>query len=167
MDIEKPGEFDGLTITMNPAHPAEPRSYYLAHAFGSTVQWSLDTPRAKRMFGNLREATARGESDPAALDEAVRHYRRFEETSSEYAVWLLDSIGHHWTVKRYTSFFRADIEAMTLFHRTGHAPRWAEFYSQWTRLAASHEVWIKPFTPRPFPSFTPVAIPTQEVLQAS
>jgi len=36
MDIETPGMFDGLSITINSAHEAEARCYYLAHSFGST-----------------------------------------------------------------------------------------------------------------------------------
>ena len=132
----------------------------------SSVVTSLIVVGGSQSAAATAAATASRESDPASLDEAVGQYRRFEERSSEYAVWLLTDIGHDWATGPYTSFLRADIEAMTLFHRSGRAPRWAEFYSQWKRLGRSREVWIKPFTPRPIPSFTPVAIPKQEVLQA-
>jgi hypothetical protein len=50
MDIERPGEFDGLTITINPRHDHESACYYLAHSFGSIVQWSTDYERAQKVF---------------------------------------------------------------------------------------------------------------------
>src|SRR4029079_2659599 len=141
MDIEKPGEFDGLTIAINPLHHPESRSYYLAHAFGSIVQWSTDFERAQKVFDELRTATARRQKQPDRFEEALRAYRRFEQTSSEHAVWVLEQTCHRRAVRPYTIFFRADLEAMTIFHRTGHTPRWPEFYAQWKRRAKSGDVW--------------------------
>jgi hypothetical protein len=165
MDIEKPGEFDGPSITINPLHDAEARSHYLAHAFGSIVQWSTDFKSADKVFHELRAAAGRRKDVPERFEEALKAYRRFEETSSCHAVWLLDQIGHRSAIRPYTLFFRADIEAMTIFHRTGHSPRWPNFYAQWKRRARSGDVWVAPFTPRSFSRFTPVGIPRQEVLQ--
>ncbi len=165
MDIEKPGEFDGLSITINPLHDAQPRSYYLAHAFGSTIQWSTDFKAAQKVFQELRTSAGRRQEAPDRFEEALKAYRRFEQTSSEHAVWLLEQIGHSAAIRPYTVFFRADIEAMTIFHRTGHSPRWPDFYAQWKRRARSGDVWAAPFTPRPFSRFTPLAIAKQEVLQ--
>jgi hypothetical protein len=165
MDIETPGEFDGLSITINPRHDAEARSYYLAHAFGSIVQWSTDFESAKKVFDEMREARSHRQKDPEGFEAALKAYRRFEQTSSAHAVWTLEQVGHSRAVRPYTVFFRADLEAMTIFHKTGHSPRWPEFYPQWKRLARSGEVWVEPFTPKPFSRFTPVRIPMQEVLQ--
>jgi hypothetical protein len=166
MDVEKPGEFDGLSITINPAHDPEARSYYLAHAFGSIIQWSTDFKAAQKVFQELRRVAGRRTESPGRFEEALKAYRRFEETSSEHAVWLLEQSGHRAAIRPYTVFFRADIEAMTIFHRTGHSPRWPDFYAQWKRRTNAGELWLEPFTPRSFSRLTPVHIDTQEVLQA-
>lgn len=165
MDVEKPGQFDGLAITINPVHAAESRSYYLAHALGSIVQWSTDYKAAEKVFETLRKATKGRQKDPERFEEALCAYQQFEQTSSKHAVWMLENIGHRAAIRPYTVFFRADIEAMTIFHRTGHAPRWPDFYAQWKRRAKGGDVWIEPFQPKPFPRFRPVAIEQQEVLQ--
>ena len=165
MDIEKPGEFDGLTVTINPRHAADARSFYLAHAFGSIVQWSTDFKTAEKVFEELRAAAEARRKEPAKLEAALKAYRRFEQTSSEYAVWLLEQIGHRTAIAPYTIFFRADIEAMTILHRTGRAPEWPEFYAQWKRLAKSGGVWVEPFIPKPFSRFKVIRIEAQEVLQ--
>jgi hypothetical protein len=165
MDVETPGMFDGLSITINPVHHPEARSYYLAHAFGSIVQWSTDFKRAEKVFHELRGATASRQRDPERFEEALKAYRRFEQTSSEHAAWVMDQVGHRRAIRPYSIFFRADLEAMTIFHRTGHSPRWPEFYAQWKRRAKSGDVWIEPFRPKPFSRFRPVRIQMQEVLQ--
>jgi hypothetical protein len=165
MDIEKPGEFDGLTITINPKHDATAASYYLAHAFGSIVQWSTATDMARRVYDGLRTAKKRRNEDPTRFEQALSRYRIFEQTSSEHAVWMLAQLGHSDAVADYTTFFRADVEAMTVFHRTGKAPAWPEFYADWKRRVAAGEIRIDPFTPKPFSSFQPRRIEHQEVLQ--
>ena len=165
MDIEKPGEFDGLTITINPKHDATAASYYLAHAFGSIVQWSTATDMARRVYDGLRTAKKRRSEDPTRFEQALTRYRIFEQTSSEHAVWMLDRIGHSDVVADYTTFFRADIEAMTIFHRTGKEPPWPEFYADWKQRVEAGEIRIDPFTPKPFSSFQPRRIEYQEVFQ--
>jgi hypothetical protein len=165
MDIEKPGEFDGLTITINPKHDANAASYYLAHAFGSIVQWSTAPEMARRVYEGLRTAKRRCHEDSARFDQALEEYRTFEQTSSEHAVWILAQIGHRDSIADYTRFFRADIEAMTIFHRTGKAPSWPEFYADWSQKVAAGEIRIESFTPRPFPPFRPRRIEHQDVLQ--
>ena len=67
MDIEKPGEFDGLSITINPLHDAQPRSYYLAHAFGSIIQWSTDFKEAQKVFQELRTSAERRQGGPGPV----------------------------------------------------------------------------------------------------
>jgi len=161
MDVEKPGEFDGPTITINPKHDLEALCYYLAHSFGSICQWSTDFAHAQKVFDALRDAKNGG----SGFEEALRQWRRFEETSSEHAVWVLLEAGHPEAVLPYSVFFRADLEAMTEFHRTGKEPPWPEFFAEWKRRVASGEIRIEPFRPKPVPPFQPVRIETQEVLQ--
>jgi hypothetical protein len=133
LDIETPGEFDGPTITINPRHDRTAAAYYLAHAFGSIVQWSTDMEGAKKVFDDLRDAKKRRRKSPDAFELAVLRWRKFEQTSSEYAVWTLEESGHSPAIEPYTIFFRADIEAMTIFQRTGKAPKWSEFFDDWKR----------------------------------
>lgn len=162
MDVEKPGEFDGPTITINPKHDLQALCFYLAHSFGSIYQWSTDSERAKKVFTDLREAKKAASVD---FERALEAWRSFEQTSSEHAVWVLGEIGHAEAIDPYTVFFRADIEAMTVYHRTGKEPRWPDFFADWKRRVESGEIRIDPFRPKPVARFRPVRIETQEVLQ--
>jgi hypothetical protein len=94
------------------------------------------------------------------LERALAPFRAFEVRASEYAVWVLDQVGAAGVVAAYSTFFRADLEAITIFHRTGRAPVWRPFLARWK---ASMD--CAPFTPRPVPVFRPVPIERQEVKQ--
>lgn len=162
MDAETPGEFDGPSITINPVHDRVACSYYLAHSFGSIYQWSTDFEQTRKVFEGLRE-TKRGRG--ADFEAAMERWRQFEETSSDHAVWVLAATGHTDAIDPYTVFFRADIEAMTIFHRTGKEPRWPDFFADWKAKVAIEEIRIDPFKPKPVARFRPVRIEKQEVLQ--
>lgn len=163
MDIETPGEFDGPTITLNPVHEREALAYYLAHSLGSIYQWSTDYGGARKAFDDLRDAKHTGRD--VEFERALEAWQRFEQTSSDHAVWVLDEIGHGWAIRPYTVFFRADIEAMTIFHRTGKEPRWPDFFAEWKRRAERGDIRIEPFRPKPVTRFRPVRIEKQEVVQ--
>lgn len=163
MDVDKPGEFDGPSVTINPVHNREALGYYLTHSFGSIFQWSTDFERAKKAFDDLRDA--KKGADDALFEEALEAWRLFEQTSSDHAIWVLGDIRHAEAIQPYTTFFRADIEAMTLFHRTGKEPRWPDFFADWKRKVASGEIRVEPFRPKPVVRFRPVRIEKQEVLQ--
>ena len=162
MDVEKPGEFDGPTITVNPKHDREALGFYLAHSFGSIYQWSTDFEHAQKIFNALRDAKR---SAGSGFETALEEWRRFEATSSDHAVWVLGEIGHPDAIDAYTVFFRADTEAMTVFHRTGKEPRWPEFFADWKEKVARGEIRIAPFTPKPVARFRPLTIEKQEVVQ--
>ena len=162
MEVEKPGEFDGPSITINPKHDREACSYYLAHSFGSIYQWSTGFEHAKKVFEDLRDAKR---SKGPSFEATLQAWRVFEQISSEHAVWAIAEVGHPESIDPYTVFFRADIEAMTAFHRTGKEPRWPDFFAEWKQRVATGEVQVEPFQPRPIASFTPVRIEKQEVLQ--
>ena len=162
MDVEKPGEFDGPTITINPKHDPQALCFYLAHSFGSIYQWSTDFERAQKVFNNLRDAK---KDNGADFERALEAWRTFEQTSSEHAVWVLEKIGHADAIAPYTVFFRADIEAMTVYHRTGKEPQWPDFFADWKRKVERGEIRINPFTPKPIARFRPRRIEKQEVVQ--
>ena len=153
MDLEKPGEFDGPTITINPVHDRQACCYYLAHSFGSIYQWSTDSEHARTVFEDLRDAK---KAPRRGFEEALEQWRRFEQVSSDHAVWVLAETGHPEAVDPYTVFFRADIEAMTVFHRTGKEPPWPEFFASWKDKVAKGEIQIEPFQSKPMGRFTPV-----------
>ena len=73
--------------------------------------------------------------------------------------------GHAELIEPYTMFFRADLEAMRIFHREGKAPVWPQFFAAWKRSVASGTITVKPYTPSLIPPFVPVRIPAQEVVQ--
>jgi hypothetical protein len=163
MDIETPGCFDGLTITINPRHDAESSTYYVLHALGSIVQWSTDGANVSEIFRSVKDQ--RRQRDRRGFEAALVRYHRFEEISSEHAVWVLGDAGHDAAIAPYTTFFRADLEAMMILHRTGKAPRWADFYADWKRGISTGRIRLEPFASRPIPSFTPVCIENTEIVQ--
>jgi hypothetical protein len=165
MDVEKPGEFDGPTLTINPKHDREALSFYAAHALGSIYQWSTDFEHSRKVFDSLRDAKNEGGPSGPRFEEALERWRQFEATSSDHAVWTLRHIGYGEAVPPYTVFFRADIEAMTIFHRTGKEPRWPDFFAEWKEKVSRGEIRVEPFRPRPIEPFKPVKIEKQEVLQ--
>lgn len=157
------GEFDGLNVIMNPHFPLEDRSYYLAHALGSIVLWSRDKEGIQKIFDDLR--AAKDNKKDESLERAIERYRDFETKSSELAVWLLEKLGHSDAIQNYTNFMRADLESMTQYHRTGKAPRWAEFFGHWNQQVESGERRPTPFKPRCIKAFTPRQIERQEIKQ--
>src|ERR1041384_6324843 len=90
LESRKAGEFDGHSVTMNARYAADERGYYLVHALGSIVRWSLSRSRVQRMFDELRDAKKARSNDPDRLESAIANYRAFEIESSEFAVWLLE-----------------------------------------------------------------------------
>lgn len=165
MTIDKAGEFDGLQIVLNRDYGVEERAYYLAHSLGSILGWCLDRDRVQQMFDELEAVKEPQNQESARLESAIDAYRRFETMTSEFAVQLLVELGFRELVPGYSNFFRADIEAMTVFHRTGVAPVWREFFRRWNDGVRRGERNVMLFAPRPIPSFQPIRIETQEVLQ--
>jgi hypothetical protein len=163
LKAEKAGEFDGVSFTMNSVFTPEERAYYFAHALGSVVCWSLSKPDVQTIFDELRDAKKK--ADPDRLERAIMAYRAFEIESSEFAVWLLRDLGHADAVPSYTNFMRADLEALTEFHRNGVAPVWRDFFPSWNKDVTAGRKHVEPFTPKAIPAFSPVAIGTQEIIQ--
>lgn len=165
LPIETPARFDGVSITLNPRHDVESLAYYLVHSYGSIAGWVLDLPGTRRMFDELREAKASRSEDASRFETALAAFRAFEERASQYSVETLAAVGHAWAIPSFTLFFRADLEAITQFHREGRAPIWPEFLRRWQQEAAAGVRVIAPFTPVPVPPFTPVAFAPQTVTQ--
>lgn len=162
----KAGEFDGLNVTMNREYEAEERVYYLIHALGSIVLWSLNSAGVAEMFSELRDAKSKKADDPARFETAIAKYRDFEVEASKLAVWLFGQLGQRENVSPYTNFMRADLEAMTGFHRTSIAPVWSKFFDRWNHEVASGSRRVVPFDPKPIRPFQPVPIEQQEILHA-
>jgi hypothetical protein len=165
MTPDTPAVFDGLSITLDKGHDLTELGCYLVHSFGSIAGWCLDTERVKQLFEELRAAKDVKEAEPARFEQALATFRRFEEASSEFAVGVLDSTGNGALKDGVSEFFRADLEAITLFHRTGTLPVWSEFLSAWRRDIVEGRRPRRPFQARTAPPFTPVRIERQEVKQ--
>jgi hypothetical protein len=158
------GVFDGVSVTLNSDYGPEELTFYLAHTVGSIARWSLSGDVVQAMFDELRDAKA-GRADAARLERAIAAYRAFETESSEFAVWLLDELEHGALVSAYTNFMRADLEAMTEYHRNGTAPVWDDFFARWNEAVAAGLRKVPGFEPNTLPEFTPVRIENQEILQ--
>jgi hypothetical protein len=162
---DKAGEFTGTHVLMNNKFGWEERSYYLAHAVGSIVCWSLDKPGVQRFFDGLRAAKEHREANAAELSYWIEQFRAFETRSSQFAAWLLEELEYPAAKESYSNFMRADLEAMTEFHRTGHAPGWRMFFARWNREVASGQRVVASFEPKIIPPFHPVRLEKQEILQ--
>ncbi|MDB5340188.1 MAG: hypothetical protein JWN70_5807 [Planctomycetaceae bacterium] len=159
----KAGQFDGITITINSFYAPDERTYYLVHALGSNVGWSLNKSGVQGMFDELREAKV--EKNSKRLEVAINRYRAFEDESSAFAVSILDDLGARELISSYTNFMRADLEALTVFHRCGQAPVWRDFFSQWNTEVSLGWKKVLPFQAKPVPPFLPLRIRPQEILQ--
>jgi hypothetical protein len=165
LDSHKAGEFSGKLITTNRDYAAEERLYYLIHAIGSIVLWSKNKSSVQHMFDELREAKERKQDEPERLQGMIERYRSFEIESSELAVGLIMELGHSDIIPSYSNFMRADLEAMTEFHKTGRAPVWHKFFQEWNEEVAAGRRVPEPFSPKLIPPFCPVEIKKQEILQ--
>lgn len=162
---DTPGRFDGLSITSNETYGPAETYYYLAHALGSVVRWSLDPDPWRAMFEELDAAKANRHGDPVRLERALERYRAYEDGASEYAVWLLQDLGMAAVVPPYNNFGRADIESMVEYHRTGRQPVWRDFFARWNAEVARGERQVLPYVPRPVPPFRPAPMRPQEIRQ--
>jgi hypothetical protein len=165
LDDEVPGVFDGPTITLNREYDAVERAFYLAHSIGSIAEWSLRLDRSKQVLDALKHAKQVRKSDEAPFQRALADYLAFEIRTWELATWLLPETGHGEFVTAFTTFGRADLESMRIFHSTGKAPVWREFFAQWNDEVHRGTRTIEPFVARPIPQFKAVRIPEQEIVQ--
>jgi hypothetical protein len=165
LDDEMPGEFDGPTITLNRDYDAAERAFYLAHSIGTIAEWSLRPEQSQQVFRELRQANRQRNADQARLERALAAYLAFETTTWEYAVWLLQSTGQDAFAPAFTNFGRADMESMRIFHTTGKAPVWREFFTRWNDVVRRGERSVAPFVARPIPAFRAIPIPKQEIVQ--
>jgi hypothetical protein len=163
LDAATPARFDGTSIELNDALAAAEAAYYLLHSFGSIVGWSVDHAATRRMFDDLRDAKHRRRDNAAAFEAALERFRMFETTSSEFGAGVLASLGQHTEISDYSEFFRADLEAITIFHRAGALPVWEDFLAAWRADVAEGRRKRSPFQPRPIPRFTPQQIERQDV----
>src|SRR5438309_521782 len=74
---DQAGAFDGMSVTLNRRYGEEELSYYLAHALGSIVLWSLRRDAVQGVFDELR-AAKQDRADARRLDRAIAAYRGFE-----------------------------------------------------------------------------------------
>lgn len=162
---DEAGEFDGPTITINSDNPTEEQTFFLAHSISSVVRWSVATEESRVIYAELRDAKKHRRRDPKRFEKALDGFCRFEEIASEYAVWLLEDVDSADAVAPYTVFARADLESVLQFHRTGVAPPWREFFARWRDDVTRGAVVIHPYQRRPIPSFQPVKIEKQEIVQ--
>ncbi len=165
MAPDTPAVFDGLSIVLNDRHDLTELACYLVHSFGSIAGWSLETTRVTQVFEELRAAKEVKEAEPERFEHALATFRQFEEASSGFAVGVLEITGDTALIADVSEFFRADVEAITLFHRTGALPVWSEFLAGWRRDIAEGRRPRRPFEPLTAPPFTPARIERQEVKQ--
>src|SRR6478735_1972722 len=96
---ERPGTFDGPSVTISPDYDRESRCFFLAHSLGSIAAWTADPERSQAVFDELRDAKETRDADPARFERARDDWSAFEEAASEYAVGLLGQVGHDWAVR--------------------------------------------------------------------
>ncbi len=165
LDGEVPGVFDGPTITLNEQYDAVERAFYLAHSIGSIAEWSLRHEESQQIFRELQQAKKSRSAFESRFERALAGYLAFENITWEFAVWLLEYLGHRELVPSFTNFGRADLESMRIFHSTGKAPVWQDFFKAWNEEVARGARAVAPFAARPIPAFRALRIPKQEIVQ--
>jgi hypothetical protein len=162
---DTPMRFDGLSMTLRESHDPGELLYYLAHSLGSCAGWALDYSGVKGIFDELRSAKEGDGSGSPRFRRALMAFRQFEEVSASYGAWALSENGGAELVDDYSEFFRADLEAITMFHRTGELPAWRGFLASWHEAIAAGTQSRHPFPIRVIPPFVPRLIDVQEVKQ--
>jgi hypothetical protein len=165
LDDDVPGEFDGPAIKLNKDYDTTERAFYLAHSIGSIAEWSVNRDRTQRVFDELRRAKQKRASDNSLLARALDAYLAFENRTWEFAAWLLADTGHNHFLASFMNFGRADMEAIRLFHVTGKAPVWRDFFAGWNEQVRKGARMAAPFALRPIPMFQAIKIPKQEIVQ--
>ncbi len=165
LDSIVPGVFDGPTITLNEQYDAVERAFYLAHSIGSIAEWSLRPEESQQIFRDLQQAKKSRSAFESRFERALAGYLAFENITWEFAVWLLEYLGHRELVPSFTNFGRADLESMRIFHSTGTAPVWQDFFKAWNEEVARGARAVAPFAARPIPAFRALRIPKQEIVQ--
>ena len=161
LPADTPAVFDGRSITLNTRFSTAEQALYAAHSFGSIVGWSLDRQGTETLFSELEEAKTRRRREKERFERALTVFRHFEEASNEFGVDVLQQVGAaDWQIP-YSEFFRADLDAMTLYHQEGVLPLWPLFFEGW-RTRHPERASLT-FPSHPIPAFTPQSIPAQEV----
>ena len=126
-----------------------------------TVQWNTLSEELPAIVESVVARVASLEKSgklPKDVDEAT--FARVKADSAAMAQSWQQAQG------AFALFFRADLEAITIFHRTGQAPVWPEFLAAWKADVAAGRRVVVPFEPRPVPAgFRPARIETQQVEQ--
>jgi hypothetical protein len=165
LGLETTGVFDGHSITTNTDYDLETRCHNIAHAFGHIAQWSLEYDRFRALYDQLYATKATRHTDAVALEQALGRFREYEEEASQHAAWLLLETGCADALPAFVLFARADIEAIVGFHRDDIAPIWRTFFAAFQGRMARGERQLRPFEPKPVPTFVPVRLEPQEVIQ--
>ncbi len=156
------GKFDGESFILDPSYPLAERVFYLAHAVGSALIWFVDDS-VSSMFQELRAAKSAPEGP--RFERALAQYQAFEIESSQFATWLLQELGFAGLTSEYSNFMRADLESMTIFHRTGVAPVWREFFANWNQEVSHGKRLVEDFSPVEISQVSPRKFELQEILQ--
>ena len=115
----------------------------------------------QRLYDKLHAAKAKKHAAP--LERALQSFRAYEEEASAYAAWLLLDTNNGDSLPGFTNFARADLEAIVIFHRDGHAPAWHHFLDDWNAQVARGDRKLRPFESRPIPPFTPLVVNVKEI----
>jgi hypothetical protein len=160
-----PGKFDGPTITLNKHYDATELAFYLAHSIGSIAEWNLQEEPSNRVMQELRQAKRARTADKARFERALDAYLAFETRTWERAVWLVRDSGYAALIDDFSNFGRADLDSMRIFHATGKAPVWRDFFAAWCEQVRRGEKTVTSFAERPIPDFHARKIPEQEIVQ--
>ena len=119
-DIPDPliGDLDGAEIHVDFAVTAEQRLFLLAHLFGHTVQWNVDT-----------DAFELGKTRKPPVDEAVLPgLLVYERQAAGYGLSLLHEAGIRDADQWLSDYSACDLAYLTHFYRTGEKRDPASFW---------------------------------------
>jgi len=137
-DIPDPliGDLDGAEIHIDCAVTAEQRLFLLAHLFGHTVQWNIDS--AAFDLGQTRQPPV-GEADLPPL-------LAYEREAAGYGLALLHETGVATADQWLSDYSACDLAYLTHFYRTGEKRDALSFWQPNVALLEAREIPL--FTPR-------------------
>jgi len=157
------GRFHGTSIVLNRLYETLTQAFTLAHTFGHCVQWAVDFDGCAGLYAAVARARAAGGE---GLDDALRAFSRYETEATAYGLGALAATGNESIGAAFCLYSAADIEAVLIYHRTGTAPPWSEFFPEWLRRLTDSGAPFPEFPSKPIPPFRPVLVPERNVIRS-
>lgn len=136
-DVPDPltGDLDGSEIHIDYALTPEQRLFLLAHLFGHTVQWNVNSRALE--IGRIHQ--------PPVSDDLVQAATEYEREAAGFALAMFHSLGITGIDQWFSDYTACDVAYLQHYYRTAEKRDFPAFWRDGT----------PPIQPQPIPPFTP------------